>query len=212
MARVEAPDLAIADEASTYRHADRKWPLAGLSCEPPPNPPRPGAVNFRPLPGPAEPKRACFMEFPPLASMIPPIAGPVLRVYVAPEAGDTVPRGEVSDSIAPTLGARIEGGEALPANTRIDPTCLSLPDPEAFRSVLRSASDARLADVVQAVLIELARRQVQFPRTTFDAVHELYRRRRHAVASPPSDERGAVLCEPRAAALRTGGRGMKAAI
>lgn len=206
MARVEAPDLAIADEASTYRHADRKWPLAGL--EPPST--RGGELSSTPRFGGAE--TGMFHGVSPPGLHDSPDCRPGPPRLCCPEAGDTVPRGEVSDSIAPTLGARIEGGEALPANTRIDPTCLSLPDPEAFRSVLRSASDARLADVVQAVLIELARRQVQFPRTTFDAVHELYRRRRHAVASPPSDERGAVLCEPRAAALRTGGRGMKAAI
>lgn len=57
----------------------------------------------------------------------------------------------------------------------------ALPKPQTFRSLLQSASDACLADVVEVVLIELMRREVKFSRAAFGAVHELCRR--HVIRS-----------------------------
>ena len=52
----------------------------------------------------------------------------------------------------------------------------ALPEPQTLRSLLRAASDACLADVVELVLLELMRREVKFSRAAFGAVHELCRR------------------------------------
>jgi hypothetical protein len=52
----------------------------------------------------------------------------------------------------------------------------ALPEPQALRFLLRAASDACLADVVEMVPLELMRREVKFSRAAFSAAHELCHR------------------------------------